>query len=859
MATQTQRIVPRRYETLLRLQDYFSLNKFGPHQTHKPGELLTFDNCDLFSGYVQSRKGSAAHNGIANRLRNRRVLSGLEWDTGAQTYAVLQLLNVALTGSEFWTIPLGVGAVAFTQIPALALATTEQADMHISNDRCYVFSPAGNIIIEFDAGTFSGRSMGLPQPFMGAALPTFPGVLTGKYTYGVELVYQDGGVDLLASSPCRQIVGSRIINTITVANTQVRIGVASGVLIANTLWTHARLYRSKNQNIDYTEPANPLDAQGLPEELYSIKTVDRATFEANSYTFDDDNLPDADIPATAFFLELNRIDLEPLPAAYVGVEHRGRIFVSRMQGIDDITQANIGYSNGSGTKYSEQWDPDQIIHAEPGDGQQTVKLIGLDRDLIVIKEAKTGRVMDGNPDNGFETLDHRIGISHKRMAAHIPSIGIAAITNDQGDFRIFTPELRWTNQWGGQDISKYLRNETAAANPTYVSFAYLNGKLLMSMGTGTVFALHVEQNKGWTRYPYPMLGIAELMFTFANGSRALIVRRDSPLIEIEMAGVDTDYRPFDDAEVPIMGEMTTHRFQSNGGRDVLTARFLSIIADLKGPLFGIPYGNGLPWPGGQTAVGTAFIIDPSVDDDMPALTEREYRLFLEDKLICNYIHYVLQAEAPFTIHDMALDCIVTETSGGGSFDPYGVLQFASTFPLWASDILLYLTFDKNAAKATDASGHGRHHTYGALGVRTWEPGFVPGDGQDTNGAAGSGWTDTSWDGMDYIGDAAGFNSADLGYEYVLAFPSLASAVTIEEGGDGTYYWRIKVNTDGSLEHQIKTSALAYKFKTAAAVIVAGSNQYTIQFALSNGGMNGQFYCSKRVDPVAELLTTRTAL
>jgi hypothetical protein len=861
MVAPVKRIEGRRYEAVLPLKDYFTLDTFGPHQTHKPGELLTFNNWDVFAGYVRGRAGSEALNGTSNKLANRQLLFGVVWDTGATEYALVQIKDVAGTGCEFWTVALAA-ASAFTQVSGLTLATIEQADMHISGDRCLVFTPIGNRVIEYAAGVFTGRALGMPQPFIASVTNSGAGALTGKYTYGVELLYIVNGVDRLGSTPSRQVVSTRVINSITMASGKGRVAMDSAVPAANTLWTHARLFRSKSQNIDYSDTANPVDAQGLPEELYSLQTMTRADFVAAAYTFADDETTDANIPATAIFLELDRIDLEPLPAAYIGLQHRGRIFVSRMQGVNDTTQANIGYSSFAGTKYSEQWDPDQIILAEPGDGQQTMKLLSIERDLIVIKEAKTGRVMDGDPDNGFETLDHRIGVSHKRMASYIPGIGIAAITNDQGDFRIFTYELRWSNQWGGRDISRYIRAQTAALTPAQVSFAYVNGKLMISNGTGTVYVLHVEQGKGWTTYTYPMNSQAELLLTFAAGSRAMVLSRNTYVVEIEKAGTTTDRDTSDDTTNPITCGMTTHRFQSNGGRDVLEARYLSVIGDLTAPLVGIPYGNGLPWPDGVTAVSTNFILDPALEELQTALRQREYRLYLEDKLICNYLHYVLTTQAPCTIHDMQLAALVMELPmGAPSFDPYGVAQFAATFPTWASDILLYLPLDADSATGVDHSGRARDHEFGAAGSRAFNADIEPGGGQVLTGAAGSGYVDADWEAVDYIGDTdAGLNSSDYTFEYVVSFPSLAAAQVIHEGGNaGTRFWRLLVNTDGSLQFDLRIPGAQYRFTTAAAVIAAGTDPYTIQFVLSNGGLNGQFYAALSADDTESLTTTRSAL
>jgi hypothetical protein len=221
---------------------------------------------------------------------------------------------------------------------------------------------------------------------------------------------------------------------------------------------------------------------------------------------------------------------------------------------------------------------------------------------------------------------------------------------------------------------------------------------------------------------------------------------------------------------------------------------------------------------------------------------------------------VLSTQAPFTIHDMALAAMISELAMNATFDPYGIAQFAATFPTWASDILLYLRLDADSDTAQDGSGRDRDHVWanGTGGSRTYDGTLVPGGGQSLVGGADSGYTDADWTAMDYVGDAAGLNSQDLTYEYVATFPTLAAAQVIQEGGDGTNYWRLRVNADGSLEYQIATSAISYKFTTAAGTIVAGT-QYTIQFVLSNGGQNGQFYVAERTGAYASVLTTRSAL
>jgi len=177
------------------------------------------------------------------------------------------------------------------------------------------------------------------------------------------------------------------------------------------------------------------------------------------------------------------------------------------------------------------------------------------------------------------------------------------------------------------------------------------------------------------------------------------------------------------------------------------------------------------------------------------------------------------------------------------------------------DYLFYGRFNEDSDTLVDYSLYGRNHAYsaGTGGSRGFDSTLVPDGGQDLLGGTASGYASPDWDGMDFIGDDGGFNSEDLTYEYVESFPSLATAQVIHEGGDGTNYWRLLVNEDGSLEYQILTSELAYVFTTAPGTIVAGATQYNIQFVLSNGGMNGQFYAAPRTAAPATLLTTRSNL
>lgn len=179
------------------------------------------------------------------------------------------------------------------------------------------------------------------------------------------------------------------------------------------------------------------------------------------------------------------------------------------------------------------------------------------------------------------------------------------------------------------------------------------------------------------------------------------------------------------------------------------------------------------------------------------------------------------------------------------------------------DTLFYATFDEDSDTLTDHSLQERHHTFadGSGGSRLVDPSLIPGGGQSLVGGQGSGYANVDWTALEHVGDEDGFNSSPLIWEYVGPFPSLAAEIIIHEipGTEEDSFVRLQVNIDGSLEFQIQTSELAYSFTTAAGIIVEGSTDYTIQFILSNGGMNGQFYAAGRASAFATLLTTRREL
>jgi len=120
--------------------------------------------------------------------------------------------------------------------------------------------------------------------------------------------------------------------------------------------------------------------------------------------------------------------------------------------------------------------------------------------------------------------------------------------------------------------------------------------------------------------------------------------------------------------------------------------------------------------------------------------------------------------------------------------------------------------------------------------------------------------------MDYLGDNAGANSEDLAFRWVGSFASIATGTgpfNIQGGrniSDNTKFWQIFVNTNGSIEFNLRTATLAYKWTVPASTVSTDGTIYTIIFLLTGAGATGQFYVTSRTAaaPVA-ITTTRATL
>lgn len=730
MAQKTRRLPSPVYEKDFPVSKYLGRNSFGEHSALSAAESREIVNWDIFAGedskdddYLKSRRGSQflRPSSAPTKRGSTDIADGLTWDIGDEEYLITQ------EGASFYSQAIGVNPgnpvlIAAVGGGAFALGSTDKADLVLSGDRLRVFHPEGNKIIEWDssAGLFKGRTMGFSLPVIAAVSSATAGAISGSYTLGIEKCYFVDNLERLASTPNRMTTGRILAVTGTIASKKIKVTIQATELDADSLWTHLRFWRSKNKNIDLTDPLNPIDAQGIDSELYEEALITRAEISAGALASiaTGSSLPvgnagtQAGKPAGVYTIEVNnadsvlfdlvgidQIELPPLPASSVGCFHGKKIFVSAVNdsSLDDQSRNNIYYSSFADTKYSEQYNPLNVVKTGR-DGQKMIRLISFEKDLIGLKESKTGRLPGGNPDLAYETLDHRIGLQSPRMATYIAAVGICAITNDGGDFRIFGYDLRWAKVIHSIDVSKPIRVETSAMTATYVSFLYLNGKLLISDGHGTFYALHEKEKRGWTTYEYRLNSLAQLAFTFANGTRAAVASKETYLMEIEVDDLDTDDSTEDDTIANVIEcSETTYRFQSGQGRHILEHAYLEVLAALSVALSAVPYVNGLPWPQQTAETETDFSPDPAIYSSAAALKDGAYRLYLEpaaigsflwNRMMGNYLHYVLSTSAPALMRRKVLRGIVDEDGiSFGNFDPFQAGTGENAEPGFATNII----------------------------------------------------------------------------------------------------------------------------------------------------------------------------
>ncbi len=727
---QVEQIESRLYQDIIPVREYITQNSWGQHSNLKPGEYREILNFEIYEGFLKSRRGSAflrppvdPEKAGVDFIKQSKV-----WDIGNEEHLIYyqdnKFYSQRVTPSIFNpSLILDFLGGSFT---VGAPGNTSTPEFVLEGGRLYVFHPDGNAVIEYDSG-FKGRIMGMvPAKIRTIITYTTPGNIAGEYTYGIEKVYQKDGGDHLATSPNRYKVDRLLANFSNLGYlnpTTLKISVDPTELENDTLWSHVRLWRSKNQASDVTDPLNPIDPQGTEEELYEVALITRAEMLAGTLTAiatsTDNSLPagnavvlagqpggaatDFEIVDNAsddylsFFIGADSIDLQPLPASNLGTSHSNRIYIADLgtnllsdgSTIDEDREGSVFYSNNADSQYGEQFKITNHIPIDL-DGQKVTKLISFEKDLIIVKEAKTFRLLNGDVTLRPEKLDPRIGTPDKDFLEFIPSLGICGRTNDYNDFRILGFDFVWRSTFNGIEISKPIRKEMATLVAGQTSFIYINGKLMIGDASGNCYVLNVEQGLGWSKFVY-LSDATDQYFTFANNSRAGIVGHVEYPMEIEVEDLDTDVDFTNDPEfegVAITCQYITHQFRSQDGSDVLEHEWLSVMAKADHTITGIPYVNEVTWPTPDTPKETYFVLNPDLFSDVEKLNDREHRLFIApeaqgiflfNRMIGNFLHYQIFTTAPCIFKAQRLHVIVDEDGiAWGDFDPFQILESAES-------------------------------------------------------------------------------------------------------------------------------------------------------------------------------------
>lgn len=714
----------RSYQTAIAVDRFLGVNRGSSSLDVNPGEVRYLFNLDIYAGKdgdkIQTRRGSQylRKASAPTKYGATAITNRITWDIGSEEYLITQV-GTGMRAQALITVADPVD-IALATGGAFALGSTTQADLFISGDKLYVMHPSANYVIRWTGTVFVAYPMGLAYPHILAVTSATAGAISGSYTMGIEKVYRVSNVDMMASTPNRKLASTRILaQSGTISAKKIKMTIQSTELDNDTLWTHLRVWRSKNKNTDYTDPVQPLDPQGNDDELYEEALITKAEMEVTSLTSvaTGSTLPPGNAGtqagkiATVYTIEVNnldsvffnligidRIELLPIPACTTGCFAANRIFFSGVQdaALDDASKSNIWYSNYAGTKYAFQYNPLNFVDTGR-DGQNMIKLIAFEKDVIGIKDGSTGRLPSGDVDLAYQRLDERIGILNKSFVSFVPTLGLVAITTDFGDFRIFGYDLRWTNMLNGMDISTPVRTVTAAwlaSVGNTLSFAYINGKLIISsFSSSALLVLHSKEGRGWSQYGY-LVSDWDKIFTFAGGSRAAIVAHSAHLVEIEIAGLNTDIITATDLAGAMTGTFTTRAFRSRDGRDLLEHEYLSINGYFVSGNIGVTaYVNFLDWPDPNTPTITYLTPNASVVGAETDLNYREYRLYIQPAttgtlkwapMVGNFLSYAISTSAPFTVSSVELHCTVDENGvAWGAFDPFQLFPTTNTDPTWA--------------------------------------------------------------------------------------------------------------------------------------------------------------------------------
>lgn len=633
-------------------------------------------------------------------------------------------------------------------------AGTATNDIKNANQKIFCFSQEGNSVISWNAdeGRFEARPMGLEAPVIGSTTNYGTGDLPagGRWYYGVEKVIQQNGGDVVASSPNRKRKNGELASLATTdPSTSGGLLLDPPSFLTDPYWTHIRVWRSKNTTPDLSDPLFPLDAQGVPGQLYEVALITReemlgafgpinalgdvppgnsgvsAGLDSGFYIIEDGN----DDSVLVNFVDLDRIDLVPIPPARTGAVHAGRVFVSGINqaDIDPDLAEDVLYTTEVYSAYQEQWDPQAFLNAGRNSFKTTM-LQSFNDDLLIIREGETKRIPSGNVDAGIQMVDDKIGVQSFLMAGFVTGLGIAAVCSDRY-FRYLGFDYRWHSTINKIDASNAIYPFTKVQAATAASFGYINGKLIMlliDLDDQTdygFFALHVKEGRGWTRYTYLRDDLV-CMFNFSDGLRAGVIPAESGILEIEV-DTDTDWDGAGLVKVAGTTEFAPVRPES-GMLDVSQFSFwgkLSENATIEAK------SSGVSWQMLPT------FQQPGLWAAESSLNEREYifkpqpqtvGVFKWVPLRGQFVSFVLSTTGRFFLSWNRTLGSVRETMGDlGVFQSGGIIPQC---PGWASSSQILLNFEDPGETFYDASGKGNNLDWLGVGTKTNRVAQKPGRG-----------------------------------------------------------------------------------------------------------------------------------
>lgn len=820
-----------------------------------PRYLLNATNMVLDHGVLASRKGDVLWGNLNADALPGTYRSFSTLDVGGTEWCLLHKGNRLYAGQQYgaWqtVTTFGGGPLAVTD----AESDWQSLDYNVGSGgvpvhRVRFKQAAGCRTVEFDGTTWFGLNAGI------------------KNTASIDLtINASGAVGQPVGAYRLRVAARRMVNGLVVSESascgrSLLTGTDDGYLefdvASDTTRVTVSIVDPSDQDpqithyvVQVTRPLVFVDgtefsANGNDPTLYfEAQSVAASSWTVNLIL----DLSDLAVPCPDLF------GYEPIAGHLMAASTGAVTFFAAPYSPSTPYQSRIYYTAiEGGPQHRDLYDPSTYIDAAMGDGKLLTGLGILSDHLVVFKENKTGLLLNRDVTTTVIWRDQKIGIPYRKCFANISEEEVIALCHD-GIVRRFNG-----NSWdrkqdladgGGVEFSEAIRTETKKINPQSVEFVFHDERLHMlysDVDGRKAWVLHPRDGMGWM----PWDGLHHVFNAVINNGLTWIYLDSANGSIYEQSPEGDIYTLASGAGGVVEGTVVlAHIFPENRKNTIELWRG-AVEGEFARIMSGYYRGNQ-----GETAPVATF---GTPDPELPGNEfVNWFEIQPQGAVWGNHIEHGLTWRGKTIIRSWNFE--VQETDGGGvgwssASDTPGY-QF---LPSYATNVLLDLRFDQNSGTVHDYSGHRRHHEWEAFsgGARVHQPNMIPGGGQEVSAGVASGFGCMSWDGLDNF--TAGLLATAMTHEYEVGFDSLAQSQVIHQAGNGTEYWRILVNTNGSLEYQVHTSQLNWRFTTPAGALEASNtDDYFVQFVLSNGGNNGQFYCGPRIGPTAPLITTRSNL